>query len=448
MANVGIDYSSLGNRDYLNKQQGGSLWSAINGDAPKGWVWNANGQPMKQSGWDTFDNAMSSAVQGGMTGGLVGAGASAIGSFGGNAPRPAGYQMTNPNAPYGGYSAPSYGGAPGGSPFGDFFDDPTSQPINTAWNQRMSQLNQAAPDYGDINNLLQGYLQPDPRLNAAMGSLASVAGGKGATSRVLDNPYTQQYATATTQRMKELNADPFSTSDEAALKARFFDSLALSRDDAYKQNAAQMAARGLAPSSGVSQALGAETSAGYQKARAAQQQAMLQYVTDERNRRRDAAVGMSGNLQQAGLQDTQLKQSAETNNAQLQQQWQATRAGILGNVVQALQAERGMGMGAATTMASLRRQQYLDDQSRGDALLQTSALPNALATQRMAAMQSVLSGNDPFNQMMQMQQMQNQQDQISAQRTGAIIGAAGQIGAGVVNKLPWDKWLGGGGSAW
>jgi hypothetical protein len=409
--------------------QGGSLWTAINGPAPKGWVWDANGQPMKQSGWDTFDNAVTGAVRGSMTGGLVGAGASAIGSFGGNAPRPAGYQMTNPNAPYGGgYSAPSYGAAPGGSsPFGNFFDDPTTQPINTAWNQRMTQLNQAAPDYGDINNILQGYLAPDPRFNAALGTLQAAASGGGAK-----NAYTDQYAAATKQRMGELNAEPFSASDEAALKARFFDSLALQRDDAYQQNAQQMASRGLAPTSGVAQALGAETSAGYQKARAGQQQALLQYVTDERNRRRDEAVQMSSGLAARGGDD-----------AALAQQWQATRAGILGNVVQALMAEKNQGMNAATTMASLRRQQYLDDQSRGDALLQTSALPNALATQRMAAMQSVLSGTDPFNQMMQLQQMQNQQDQIGAQRTGALIGAAGQIGAGVVNKLPWDKWLGG-----
>jgi hypothetical protein len=207
--------------------------------------------------------------------------------------------------------------------------------------------------------------------------------------------------------MKELNADPFSTSDEAALKARFFDSMAQDRDSAYQQNAAQMASRGLAPSSGVAQALGAETSMGYQKARAMQTQQMLQYVTDERNRRRDTAVSMSGNL--------------------------AQRGGELSALVQ----QQGMGLNAATTMAGLRRQQYLDDDQRGANLLETSALPSAIAQQRMGALQSVLAGGPTagsiFNQYSQMQQNQNQQDQIRGQQNAAVWGAAGQIGSSALN---------------
>jgi hypothetical protein len=345
-----------------------------------------------------------------------------------------------------GWGAPSTGSAsaqPDTSPFGNFFDDPTSQPINTAWNQRMTQLNQAAPSYGDITSTLGGYLQPDPRFNAGLAALAQSAGGNAAQAKVLDNPYTAQFATATTNRMKELNQDPFSSSDEAALKARFFDSLALSRDDAYKQNAQQMASRGLAPSSGVAQALGAETSAGYQKARAGQQQALLQYVTDERNRRRDAAVGMSGNLQQAGLADTSEKQNALTSNASLANQWQATRASILGNVLQAIQGQQGLGLNAATTMASLRRQQYLDDNQRGADLLQTSALPNALTQARMQALQQTLAGGPTsqslFGQYSQMNAQQIAQAQANAQRNAAIWGAAGQIGAGVANNIDWGQ---------
>jgi hypothetical protein len=323
----------------------------------------------------------------------------------------------------------------------------------------MTQLNQAAPNYGDITSTLGSYLQPDPRFNAGLAALAASAGGKAAqgsaqSANVLDNPYTKQYADATTARMAQLNADPFSTADEAALKARFFDSLALSRDDAYKQNAQQMASRGLDPGSGVAQALGAETSAGYQKARAGQQQAMLQYVTDEANRRKDAAVQMSGALQGAGGQDTALKQNTLLQNAQLQtqaslqnaslaNQWQATRAGILGNVLSAIQGQQGLGLNAATTMASLRRQQYLDDMQRGSDLLQTSALPNALTNARMQALQQTLAGGPTsqslFAQYNQMQQNQTQQDQINASRNAAIWGAAGNVGANVANNIPWDK---------
>ena len=342
-----------------------------------------------------------------------------------------------------GYQAPAYGGAapsPWGQPstgsyhpgaYGStpdtYFDDPLTQPIMGAWGSRMNQLSRPAPQYGDINSALGKYLQPDPRMNAAMGSLASVAQGPGAT-----NQYTPQFAAATKQRMKELNADPFSTADEAALKARFFDSMAGDRDAAYAANAAQMSARGLAPSSGVAQALGAETSMGYQKARAMQTQQMLQYVTDERNRRRDEAVGMSGNLAERGGAD-----------AALAQQWQSTRAGILGNVLSALAQQQGVGLNAATTMASLRRQQYLDDQQRGSDMLETSALPSALMQQRMSSLNQILAGGPTassiFNQYSQQQQNANQLAQANAQKNAAIWGAAGQIGGSVINNIPWDK---------
>jgi hypothetical protein len=331
-------------------------------------------------------------------------------SYGGSAPSPWGQPGT------GSYQPGGYGSTPD-----TYFDDPLTQPIMGAWGQRMNQLSKPGPGYGDINAALGKYLQPDPRFNAALGNLQGVASQSGAT-----NQYTPQFAKATTQRMKELNADPFSTSDEAALKARFFDSMAQDRDSAYQQNAAQMASRGLAPSSGVAQALGAETSMGYQKARAMQTQQMLQYVTDERNRRRDTAVSMSGNLAQRGGED-----------AALAQQWQSTRAGILGNVLSALVQQQGMGLNAATTMAGLRRQQYLDDDQRGANLLETSALPSAIAQQRMGALQSVLAGGPTagsiFNQYSQMQQNQNQQDQIRGQQNAAVWGAAGQIGSSALN---------------
>jgi hypothetical protein len=104
-----------------------------------------------------------------------------------------------------------------------------------------------------------------------------------------------------------------------------------------------------------------------------------------------------------------------------------------------------MGLNAATTMASLRRQQYLDDDARGNSLLETSALPSAIAQQRMAALQQTLSGSPSsqslYQQYLQQQQMAQQQDAYNSQKNAAIWGAAGNIGAGVANKLPWDKWL-------
>lgn len=312
----------------------------------------------------------------------------------------------------GGWGSPSPMMSPGG---GGYFNDPTTQPLMAAWAQRMAQLQRPAPNYGDINGVLSGFLRPDPRFDDAIASMNRIG-----SSSAPSNAYTGQYATAVQGRMKELNAQPFSTSDEAALKARFFDSLALNRDKAYDEVAQQASSRGFAPTSGVAAGLNAQVGADYQKARAGQQQALLQYVTDERNRRRDEAVSMSGGLQQAGAGD-----------AQLQAQWLSQRANIIGNVASALMAQRNSSMSAAESMASLRRQQYMDDMSRGDAMLSTSALPSQLAQQRMQQLQSVLSGgSDPsqiFSQYLAMQQLQNQQQQQSNASKAGLWSSIAQI---------------------
>jgi len=65
-----IDYDKLGNRDYLNKQEGGSFWSDQLGPAPHGYVYNANGGLMKEPGWNKFDDVMTATTIGGLTGGL------------------------------------------------------------------------------------------------------------------------------------------------------------------------------------------------------------------------------------------------------------------------------------------------------------------------------------------------------------------------------------------
>lgn len=291
---------------------------------------------------------------------------------------------------------------------GGYFNDPTTLPLMNQWSTRMAQLNAPAPGYGDISGIFSSFLKPDPRMDDAISRMFQVSQG-----RAPSNAYTGQYATATKNRMQELNAEPFSTSDEAALKARFFDSLAQTRDDAVQQVADQMASRGFAPTSGLARDAYGEVSQGYQKARAGQQQALLQYVTDERNRRRDEAVQMSGALAQQGNQD-----------AQLEAQWNAQRAGILGNIASALVAMRNGQMGAAENMASLRRQAYLDDLNRGGLALETSALPSQLADQRMQQLSQLLNGTtDPsqvFNQYLALNQQRLNQQQYSDQNNAAL----------------------------
>jgi hypothetical protein len=64
------DLDALGRRDYQDKMQGGSVWETMLGPPPKGYVYNANGGLMKESGWDKFDDVMTATTIGGLTGGL------------------------------------------------------------------------------------------------------------------------------------------------------------------------------------------------------------------------------------------------------------------------------------------------------------------------------------------------------------------------------------------
>ena len=106
-------------------------------------------------------------------------------------------------------------------------------------------------------------------------------------------------------------------------------------------------------------------------------------------------------------------------------------------MLSALVQQQGMGLNAATTMASLRRQQYLDDDQRGTSLLETSALPSALTQQRMRALNQILAGGPTAGRSStrcsQQQQNQNQQNQIQGQQNAAVWGAAGQIGSSALN---------------
>jgi hypothetical protein len=55
-----IDFDALGNRDYLNKYTGGSAWEDINGPAPAGYEYNANGGLKKISFGSKLDSAVMS----------------------------------------------------------------------------------------------------------------------------------------------------------------------------------------------------------------------------------------------------------------------------------------------------------------------------------------------------------------------------------------------------
>jgi hypothetical protein len=329
---------------------------------------------------------------------------------------------TNYNVPYraptsgygtgygGGFGGTQAGGFGGNSPF---FNDPLTQPLMQSWTKRMRQLNTPGPGYGDIEDMFKNALNRDPRMDDALNNLQDMM--KRSAPR---NAYLDQYGASTQQRMAELNQDPYTASDEAALKARFFDDLARTRDDRTQQLQQRLASMGMAPTSGTAQEAGALLEGEYETARAGQQRDLLKYTTDERNRRRDLAVQLSGGLSGAGAQE-----------AQNQAQFEGQRANIASGLAQLLGSLQDRQLGVAGSLAGLRRQRYLDDMERGGQMLETSALPSALQQQRMAQLQNLLSGQGTpqsiYEQQLAQQKMIDERQRYSDANRTALWGTIG-----------------------
>jgi hypothetical protein len=247
-----------------------------------------------------------------------------------------------------------------GSGWGDLFSDPTTQPLMQSWQQRMNQLNVPAPKMSDI---------------------ASRVYGKGGEFEYFSN--------ATKNRIGELQQEPFSAGEEAALKAKYLDGIVRERDTARQQMRERLGSMGHSPTDGaMAQAdLDVERSFGQNYGRALGD--MTIYQSQERQRRRDQAQQLAALLQSTG-------------------------------------------MSAGQMVAGLRQQEWGNNQALGRERLQTSALPSELARERMAMLSQLLNGQgmDPSSIMNGLQGIGNQyagQAQQGAQNNAAMLQAIGNV---------------------
>jgi hypothetical protein len=168
------NFDALGNRDYLNKQQGGSFWEEQNGPAPHGWVYNANGGLMREPGWDKFDKAMTATTIAGVTGGTpIGIAAAA-----GGAAADAAYTQRVPGDRLGsasdqmraasGYVPPNPSDLPGGSTANTLADTSTAADTST------TGAGVTLGDKVDTN----GYAKPGYAVKGAPAPLAGYDSGK------------------------------------------------------------------------------------------------------------------------------------------------------------------------------------------------------------------------------------------------------------------------------
>jgi hypothetical protein len=298
-----------------------------------------------------------------------------------------------------------------------YFTDPLSQPIMQAWSGRMGSLQPGnAPNLGDVEGMFRSAAQPNKYGEQAANSLGSLIGSTaGAT-----NQYTPQFAKSVMQRKKELYQEPFSTSEDAALKARYFDSLSANRDDRAQQMAEMLAQRGFGNASGLAADAMGQVEQSYQSDRAQQQQQLMQYVMDKREERRNLAVQMAGQLSEQGYHDASLA----AQNLQ-------TRGSIAGALASLAQAQQEAGLRAAAGIGGLRQQGFENRQLLSQGALETSMLPYTLQMSRLGQLTSALGGEpDPFAMASGVNQQQAAQAAANAQLMAGIFGGVGQAVGG------------------
>jgi hypothetical protein len=295
-----------------------------------------------------------------------------------------------------GYANPLASSSAGGAGWtvSDIFGtDPTTQPFATQWTKAMGAFNQPAPRYGDIEGLFRSLTNQgtSPELQHIIGRLANYKSRATAAA----NPYSKYYEDEVKSEVERLKQDPMTAADDAALRARYLGGNAYARDTANKRMAEQAAARGLGPTSGPTLAALAEVEKAYGLADAQGRQALYEYVTNERERRRAAAQGYAGNLAQFG--EGAANRGTQVNLANESARLQAlVSSGQMS--LQAAQQQYQNLLAGASGMANLRRQEYSDALAQQLQALNIAAMPRTMAQQEQASLYAMLNGLVPSQQ--------------------------------------------------
>lgn len=285
---------------------------------------------------------------------------------------------------------------PAMDPFG-MFDDPSTRLFTDLIKNQLGTLSQP------VN---------DPTTTAMMALISSrlpgmLSGGGGSGGNAL----LGDFLNIGRQRMQELQAEPFSAGEEQAMKTRTMEEVEQLRT-AGKQRATEDAARrGLGESSGVLQAQYRDVDRGIDAARAKGANDLMLAIAQERQRRKDAAVGIGQSLSQAGAADAQLRQG----DAQLQFSRENAATGLM-----KMLADMSAGLRGET---DARRKESLG----------LAGLLADLPVQRLQLMLNVLNGsggNNPASlasQIAQAQQNATQNRQYADEGNAQMMAALGQV---------------------
>lgn len=246
--------------------------------------------------------------------------------------------------------------------FDGVFSDPYTALFENAAKSRMAALSQpfSDPALDDVVNLIRGQI----------GKLSSSSGPSFGGGNSMFGDFINQGR----QRIAELNQAPFSATEEAAMKTRARDDLAVQRDQARKRITEDAGRRNILPSSGV---VGAEVSnleRGFTTADAKAQNDLVLWMADQAQQRKNQATTIAGQLAQMGAAEEGMADSRAIASANFEQ-------------------SRNMQiMQAASTLAELAAQKRGETRANQNDVLQIAMQLSQLAPQRLALAMNVLNG--------------------------------------------------------
>jgi hypothetical protein len=245
---------------------------------------------------------------------------------------------------------------------GSVFSDPYSALFEDVARSRMRTLAQpfSDPALDDVVNLIRGQV----------GKLTS----SGPANFGAGNPYLGEYAGVVRNRIAELNQEPFSPQEESRLKTGALESIERDRNSSLQRAKENVARRGMAESSGILLDMEGDINRGADATRATSEREFANYVTGERNRRRDQAVGFGQTLATLG--------EAEAGRS-LQAQIAAHSAN---------QGRDAQIMSAANMLAEIAAQRRGETRANQNDILQIAMQLSQLTPQRLALAMNVLNG--------------------------------------------------------
>jgi hypothetical protein len=233
-----------------------------------------------------------------------------------------------------------------GEDTGSFFNDPIGAWFSKLVGSVIDQLGQPREMAGQVNDSYNILRQ------------LATSGGSAPDLTELQN--------LTKQRVGELNAEPFSATEEAAQRVKAFDNLERSRAAAIQQVRERLTAQGHAPSSGTVESAIQQVNQSFDGLRAQNENGLLLNNVNERQRRKSEAVSL-----EQQLADRQLSAGSLTEQG------------------------RSRSVGAAGSLSALA--QYIanfnDPMSRLAMILQAAGMIPNLESQRFRDAQSQASGD-------------------------------------------------------